>query len=314
MFRFFIILFFTLSSCSTNYPTNKWMENSSKPKILSTTAMIGALVSKIGQDEIDHLTLINGDLDPHSYELIKGDDEKIKRADVLFFNGLGLEHGASLHTALYAHPHGIALGPYINKENLIYVDGYIDPHLWMDMSLWKKIVDPIANELALCDPGHADLFYQRAEIVKQEIQATHEKIYNSLQHIPEQKRFLVSSHDAFRYFARAYLKTPEETTWEHRCSAPEGLSPEGAIGLGHIQEVLNYICAHEIHIIFPESNVNQDALKKIISVAHHKNLSLSLSKRPLFSDSLGPYDYLSMMEYNAGLLCECWEESTHASP
>lgn len=284
------------------------MLNKDKPKILSTTSMIGALVNKIGQNEIDHLTLITGQLDPHSYELVKGDGEKIAHADVVFFNGLGLEHGASLYTALHTHPHGISLGNFLDPDLLIYVNGSLDPHVWMDVSLWKSLIDPIAHTLATCAPAHAELFYKRAENLKQEMSLLHEKIYTLLQSIPENKRFLVSSHDAFHYFVRAYLKKPQENTWMERCMAPEGLSPEGALGIGHIQEVLDYIYNHEISVIFPESNVNQDALKKILSVANHKNLPIHLAKDPLFSDSLGSYDYFGMMEYNAQLLCDHWKE------
>src|SRR5579871_5638784 len=73
-----------------------WVEQNGKLKVLSTTAMIDDVVRQIGRERIDHLPLIMGEIDPHSYELVKGDDEKLSMATLIFFNGLGLEHGASL--------------------------------------------------------------------------------------------------------------------------------------------------------------------------------------------------------------------------
>ncbi|HSX13114.1 MAG TPA: zinc ABC transporter substrate-binding protein, partial [Chlamydiales bacterium] len=92
-----------------------WMQANGKIKILCTTAMIDDLVGQIGKSRIDHLTLIVGEIDPHSYELVKGDDEKLSYAHLVFCNGLGLEHGASLRSWLEAQPNVVALGNEIQK-------------------------------------------------------------------------------------------------------------------------------------------------------------------------------------------------------
>ena len=123
-----------------------WDLENPQIKVLSTTAMIGDIVHKVGGDKIQHITLITGDGDPHSYELVKGDDEKMDFADLLFYNGLGLEHGASLHYRLEKHPHSIALGDRIlqsRKDLFITVDTEIDPHIWMDVSLWMQTIPAI---------------------------------------------------------------------------------------------------------------------------------------------------------------------------
>ena len=98
------MLFVSLTGCGRKsgraQKFSKWMAPNGKVKILSTTAQIGDLVEEIGGDRMDYWVLIQGDLDPHSYELVKGDDEKLSRADRVFYNGLGLEHGASLLNTL----------------------------------------------------------------------------------------------------------------------------------------------------------------------------------------------------------------------
>src|SRR5579863_6610674 len=111
---FLCVLF---AGCSSpNTALDEWMHPNGKVKVLSTTAMIDAIVKYVGGDRVDHLVLIVGQVDPHSYELIKGDDEKIAGAKVIFYNGLGLEHGASLRYALEHHPLAISLGACVQKS------------------------------------------------------------------------------------------------------------------------------------------------------------------------------------------------------
>ena len=78
-------------------------------EVLSTVAMIDDIVRQIGQGKVLHMPLISGQIDPHSYEMVKGDDEKLHMATVVFYNGLGLEHGASLSNHLLNHKNAIAV-------------------------------------------------------------------------------------------------------------------------------------------------------------------------------------------------------------
>lgn len=94
-----------------------WGQPSDKLKVLSTTAQIGDLVSFLGGDRVDNAVLVRGDLDPHSYEIVKGDGEKLMRADLIFYNGLGLEHGASLSAFLRASPKALAVGEKIAEKH-----------------------------------------------------------------------------------------------------------------------------------------------------------------------------------------------------
>src|ERR1700722_13190650 len=116
MLRTFCSLFvlFFCFSCGT-HSAKSWKEPNGKVKVLATIAMIGNLVEQIGGDYVDTFTLIGGELDPHSYQLVKGDDEKLAFANIIFFNGLGLEHGPSLQRYLYHEPKAIAIGDHIKE-------------------------------------------------------------------------------------------------------------------------------------------------------------------------------------------------------
>src|SRR5271163_3592573 len=97
--------------------TDRWLEENDKLKVLSTTAQIDDLVTSIGGDRVDSRVLIRGDLDPHSYEMVKGDGEKLAGADLIFYNGLGLEHGANLHVYLRGSLHALAVGEKIRDTH-----------------------------------------------------------------------------------------------------------------------------------------------------------------------------------------------------
>lgn len=322
--RFFFIFFvpgLILVGCSPSGKPSSievWGEQNGKVKVLSTTAIIDNIVGEIGGDRIDHIPLITGEIDPHSYELVKGDDEKLSMAKIIFYNGLGLEHGASLRYQLGRHSHAICLGNVILKEDpdLILRDHHeIDPHIWMDISLWSKIVDPIVGALSQIDPEGAELYSHRGDILRKKMLGEHQRIYEQLQRIPQEKRYLVTSHDAFNYFARAYLATPDETSmseWKKRFDAPEGLAPEGQLSTSDIQAVIDHLIKYHIQVVFPESNISRDSLKKVVHACAYKGLEVKISKGVLYGDAMGSKGsgadtYLEMMGHNADVLVEAWE-------
>src|SRR3990167_10716616 len=136
-------------------PLSEWMGESKKIKTLSTIAQIGDLVTSIGGERVDNWVLVSSELDPHSYEIVKGDGEKLTRADLVFYNGLGLEHGASLSSQLKGTHKAIALGERIQEaypERILLREDAVDPHIWMDISLWKEAVPSIIEELSSLDP------------------------------------------------------------------------------------------------------------------------------------------------------------------
>src|SRR5271165_630667 len=113
-------------SCTLSSNDSQWMSRNGKLKVLSTIEMINDLVVQIGGEYVDSAVLIQGELDPHSYQLVKGDDEKLAFADIIFFNGLGLEHGPSLQSYLLNYGKAFGLGDRLIRENptlLLYFKG-----------------------------------------------------------------------------------------------------------------------------------------------------------------------------------------------
>lgn len=304
----FVLAALILKGCSSPQNSSglsQWMSQNGKIKVLSTTAMIDDLVAKIGGERVDHIPLIIGDIDPHSYELVKGDSEKLTYASLIFFNGLGLEHGASLQQALQSHKNSVSLGDHllkVAKESLIIVDGAYDPHIWMDASLFAQTIDPIVAALSSIDEEGRSFYEERAAQLKEELKELDQRINDLMRSIPKEKRYLVTSHDAFHYFAKRYLD--EEGDWQERIAAPEGLAPDGQLSSHHIQEIIDHLNAHHIEILFPETNVSRDSIKKIVSSCKRSGIEVKVAAEALYGDALGPKGsegetYYKMLEHNA---------------
>src|SRR3989344_4881931 len=171
-----LLLLLGIMGCSCKNRAAGWMQDSEKLKVLSTTAQIGGLVDAIGGDRVEGLVLIQGDLDPHSYEMVKGDGEKVAHADLIFYNGLGLEHGASLSAILRDSPKAMAVGEKIGAaypERILRKGKVVDPHIWMDISLWKKGIGPIVEALSQADPEGAPFYRDQGVLVARQMEEAH---------------------------------------------------------------------------------------------------------------------------------------------
>lgn len=312
------MILFVLVGCSCGDAPSQgrerqlWMTPNGKIKVLSTIAMIDDLVKQIGGEYVDASVLIKGELDPHSYQLVKGDDEKFAFADLVFFNGLGLEHGPSLQSYLTKNSKVIPLGTRLMDDNpslAYYYKGQVDPHIWMDISLWSKTIPYIVAALSQKDPSHAEAYQQNGVKQLEALTEAHRLAGRELQNIPSEKRYLVTSHDAFNYFTRAYLAKADESEseWSQRFVSPEGLAPESQISTTDIQAIITHLAQYHIHVLFPESNVNRDSIRKIVQAAKEKGLDVKMAEVPLYADAMGKPgsdgdSYTKMIEHNAKVI------------
>ena len=281
------------------------MRDSKEIRVLSSIAQIDDLVASIGGERVKPWALVQGDLDPHSYELVKGDDEKFVRADLIFYNGLNLEHGASLSSILRSSSKATAVGDEIAKkypEKILQKEGIIDPHLWMDVSLWSHAIDPILTKLCQMDPEGILYYRERALKLGEQMASKHRAIREKLQQIVPDKRYLLTTHDAFRYFARGYFADEGEADWQNRFAAPEGLAPDGQLGLSDIRDMITFLKKHRISVLFPESNLSRDSIQKIASSGREMGLDVRVCTDTLYGDSMSSLSYLEMMETNADVM------------
>ncbi len=293
---FFCCALFTACGEKTQKTHEKvklWMTSQgSEIKVLVTTAHVGSIVKEVGGNEVSVLELIQGESDPHSYQLVKGDDEKFTRADVVFYSGLGLEHSPSI-VAKLKEAHAIAFGDSIASQDpraAVYLGGAIDPHMWMDVSLWARGCFVVAEKLAHVRPEKRAFFEENAQKLYEKLMNLDKRVLDLLQSIPLEKRYLVTTHDAFHYFTRRYLAPREETSdmrWTDRCRAPEGLAPDSQISTQDIVEIADYICKRGVKVLFAEMGINQDSLFKLQEVVREKGHAIHIVREKLYSDSMG---------------------------
>ncbi len=312
-FLIIAVLLLSVMSCQRVSKKNavKWSKETNKLKVLSTTPMIDYMVGQIGGDNTINGALITGNLDPHSYELVKGDNDKIGHADVIFYNGLGLEHGASLKTCLQKHAKAVSIAAEIEKKwpnEFIYLEGIPDPHIWMDVGLFAKAIDPIVSQLSDLDPEHQEAFRTNGQKLLEKMLAVDLGIKKLLKKIPSHNRYLITTHDAFFYFSRAYLSATENDYFE-RVSSPEGLAPDGQMSFSDILGIVDFALKYNISVLFSESNVSQDALKKVVSSIKKKQKRVKISPDELYGDAVGAKgsgaeNYLEMMVHNARVIAK----------
>lgn len=325
LFFLFGFLFLLVSGCTQSHPQStpsklqQWMSENGRLKVLCTTSMIADIVREVGKDKIDCLTLIQGESDPHSYQLVKGDDEKLARADVIFYNGLGLEHGPSLAERLKKNPKAYAVGDFLSSkrpEDIITYGASVDPHIWMDVSLWADSVPFIAETLSQALPEQRYFFEEKSKACVALLQTVHVDIQERLAAVPQERRYLVSAHEAFNYFVRAYLATNEERakgSWMVRSMAPEGLAPDSQLSTADIQRLVDHIVQYNVQTLFAESNISRDALEKITDACLQKGHVVHVAKEPLYVDAMGPAGsiaatYIGMMRHDAETIARALEK------
>jgi manganese/zinc/iron transport system substrate-binding protein len=182
----------------------------------------------------------------------------------------------------------------------------------MDIELWSKTVPFIVEALSAQDPSHAQVFQENGQKLLAQMQEAHQRVKDIMHQVPQEQRYLVTSHDAFNYFARAYLSEEGEVQsgeWQKRFAAPEGLSPDSQLSTAHIRQIIDHMKKYRIEVLFPESNVSRDSLNKILQAGKEQGLNLKMACCPLYGDAMGEPGsegdtYLKMIEYNAKMISQ----------
>ena len=187
----------------------KEKEVNEKLQIVTTTTMITDLVKNIGGDKDDVNGLMGTGVDPHLYKASEGDVSKLFNADVIIYGGLHLEGKLEDVFEKMRHQNKItiAVADAIDKNTLIsselFASNY-DPHIWFDISNWEKITTYIVSKLSNLDSENASFFQANAETYLKKLAILKTKIDVIIDVLPVEKRVLVTAHDAFNYFGKAY--------------------------------------------------------------------------------------------------------------
>ena len=266
-------------------------------RIVTSVGMVGDIVDNVAGNKAEVSIIMGSGVDPHLYTPTRDDVARMMEADVIFYVGLLLE--GRMVDALIAVGHSkpvYAVTQLIDTENLIEAQGHYDPHVWMDVSLWSQAVNAVAQALAEFDPVNANDYQHNAEQYQQQLAKLHDYGLERIETIPVKagsKPILITSHDAFSYFGKAYGL---------EVFGIQGLSTVSESGLLRINELIDLIVVNEVPAVFIESTVSPQNIQALIEGAHARGHNVEIGGE-LFSDAMGSkgnYEgtYIGMLDHN----------------
>ena len=234
---------------------------------------------QVGGDRVAIDCLMAAGIDPHSYRATPRDADRLAAADLVVASGLHLEGKlADLLERLGRRLPVVAVADTLPKDRLLPVatDLY-DPHVWFDASLWSGCPAAVAGALGRLDPEHAADYASRAESLSAALVALDGELRDRIKAIPADRRVLVTAHDAFQYFGRAY---------GIEVVGVQGTSTESEAGLGDINRLVDLLVERKIPAVFVETSVSDRNVAALVEGAAARGHAVALGGR-LYSDSLG---------------------------
>jgi manganese/zinc/iron transport system substrate-binding protein len=263
--------------------------------------MIADALRQVGGERVQVMALMGPGVDPHTYRQTRSDIVAMTKADAVFWHGLYLEAQLEdFFKDLSKHKIVFALAETLPKKQLLNNSAYAgryDPHIWMDPGMWKGVVAATRDALVKLDPKSADMFNANMQRHLAEIDALNTYAGKSLATVPDGSRVLITAHDAFNYFGRAY---------GYEVLGIQGISTESEAGLKQIEDLVNVIVTRKISAIFIESSVSDRNIKALIEGAAAKGHKVIVGGE-LFSDAMGvpgTYEgtYIGMIDHNTTVI------------
>jgi len=294
--RILVIVAVLMFSCKTDKVDN------GKLNIVTTTTMITDLVKNIGGNSIHVQGLMGSGVDPHLYKASEGDVTKLVDSDIIFYNGLHLEGklvevfekmGSKTKTP-------IALADQLDKNTLIgsdYFASNYDPHVWFDIDYFKLFAKKVTRVLSEKDPKNALNYKENEKNYLSKLDVLKEDISRIIKTLPKEKRILVTAHDAFNYFGKAY---------DFEVVGLQGLSTATEAGVQDVQKLAAFIIEKEIKAVFVESSVPKRTIEALQAAVKSKGHDVVIGGT-LYSDALGNAGtiegtYIGMFKYNVNTI------------
>ena len=253
-----------------------------RPTVVATTTIVADLVRQVAGDRADVVSLMGAGVDPHLYKASAGDVRRMSGADAIVYNGLHLEGKMSelLDKVNARGGRTLAVASCLPDDDLITAGGFSgihDPHIWFDVDLWSRTVPCVVELLAEVDPANAGAYRRTGAEYTVELGALHAWVRDRVATVPERQRVLVTAHDAFGYFGRAY-------GFEVRGLL--GVSTASEAGTGDVQDLADFIVDRAIPAVFVETSVPPRYVQALREAVLARGAEVALGGS-LYSDALG---------------------------
>lgn len=291
-----ILMLLLLAGCGKENGKTTTDDNG-KLQVIATYSIIYDIVKNVGGDRIDIHTLAPVGSNPHEYDPLPKDVQLTTDADAVFYNGLNLEGGNSwfeklLETTGKAEKDApvFRLSEGVTPMHLTTKgkESEEDPHAWLDVRNGIKYAENAKNAFIKIDPDHADEYEANAEAYIAELQKLHEEAVARYNEIPQEKRLLITSEGAFKYFSEAY---GFEAAYIWEINSENQGSPE------QVSKVVDFIRSKEDPVLFVETSIDPRSMETVSS-----ETGVPIFGK-VFTDSIGkPGEdgdtYIKMMEWN----------------
>ncbi|GIV34631.1 MAG: manganese-binding lipoprotein MntA [Chitinophagales bacterium] len=283
---FIIPYLFVATTFSLAFSCNNPSESPSrdKPLVVTTTGMLGDAAANIAGSYVHVVSLMGPGVDPHLYKATQSDLDKLSRADLIIYNGLTLEGKMEeVLEKLSQTKKVLAVGNQLDPSLLIRTSApqdskfAYDPHIWFDVSLWIKVVEVISGTLQELVPAHAPQVESQTTNYVKMLEALHTWTLEQISTIPPEQRILITSHDAFHYFGRAYGV---------EVHALQGISTASDFGLQDITQLIQLIVERKVKAVFIETSVAPRSLEAVVEGCRKMGHSVKIGGT-LYSDALG---------------------------
>jgi manganese/zinc/iron transport system substrate-binding protein len=284
-FKIIITLSLTLVLLLTGCQNNTPEKESDTLKIVATTTMLADLATIIGGEHVTVNGLMGPGIDPHLYQASAGDVTKMQEADVILYNGLHLEGkmGEIFESLSGQGSTVIRIEDGISEDDLLSTgddSAIYDPHIWFDVSLWKDAAKIVTTQLSEANPEHTLDYSKNLEGYLKELETLDTYIKDRVSELPKEQRVLITAHDAFNYFGRAY---------GFEVKGLQGISTDAEAGTGDVSSLADFIAEKKIKAIFVESSVPPKTIEALQAAVKAKGFDVAIGGQ-LYSDSLGGED------------------------
>lgn len=275
---FILVLALLIVACAPNADQKS---ESDKYKVVATTTMLADLARVIGGDFVQVDGLMGPGIDPHLYKASAGNVTLMQDADMVVYSGLHLEGkmGDIFENLRNSKKRIVMIAEGLSEDRLITdeASGAHDPHIWFDVLLWKDASKNLYDGLVALDPDHKDVYTKNYESYLKELDDLDAYVKKQIGLLPEDKRILITAHDAFEYFGKAY---------DLQVMGLQGISTASEAGTGDVKALADFIVNKQIKAIFVESSVPKKNVEALQEAVKAQGFNVEIGGE-LYSDSLG---------------------------
>ena len=250
-----------------------------KEYVVCTTNIIADVVKVVLPQDIKVISLMGESVDPHLYKAGHKDLEYLQEAKVIVENGLHLEGKmAEVLVKLQRYKTVISMSDGVEEPKLINISEDIyDPHIWFDVQLWKGAVIHMAQEMTIVYPERKLEINANLKAFSEKLDSLDRWVTTKMQSVDHNQRVLVTAHDAFSYFGKAYGT---------EVRGLQGISTQSEFGLKDVSDLVSFLVDRKIPAVFVETSVSEKSIRAVVEGCEKRGHKVKIGGQ-LYSDALG---------------------------